>query len=348
MDTSSLKITPKILNIISEIDEFKGAFKGLQRISFDRLKALKRIATIESVGASTRIEGAKLSDREVEIVFSQLNKESFRSRDEEEVAGYAFACQEIFDNFKNIPFSENSIKQMHSWLLKYVKKDQHHLGKYKNTPNKIEAFSETGKSLGILMETTSPFETPIQMEKLIIWTRKELKQKLLHPLLVIAIFNVVFLHIHPFQDGNGRLSRLLISFLLLQQGYDYIPYSSLENIVEHSKESYYISLRETQKTLKSKNINFEPWIDFFLTCLLKQKKLLEERLIHEKLLHKNLPSLSLQIVKLIKEHGKLSLKDLEILTKANVNTLKKHLQNLVRKNYLSLNGKGRATWYSLP
>lgn len=347
LSISNLVITPEMLNIVSEIDEFKGAWALFGKLSPERLHALKKVATIESIGSSTRIEGAKLSDSEVEALLSCLDVNSFRSRDEQEVASYAFACEEIFANYQAIPFTENTIKQLHSWLLKYSDKDEFHRGEYKKLPNNIEAFDENGKSLGIIYETTSPFETPFKMQELIYWVRETLETKALHPLLVIGIFAVVFLAIHPFQDGNGRLSRCLTTLLLLKSGYQYVPYCSLESIIEENKESYYLSLRRTQQSLGKKTQDYNSWLLFFLRSLQKQKKILEEKVSREKLLHLHLPELSAKIMTLLSEHGKLSIVELQKITGANRNTLKKHLQDLVSSSQILLHGKTRGSWYTL-
>ncbi|WP_253303185.1 Fic family protein [Wolbachia endosymbiont of Phyllotreta cruciferae] len=243
-DISKIVITPEMLKLVAEIDEFKGAWQLFGNLAPERLQMLKKIATIESIGSSTRIEGARLSDREVEQLLSKLDTRSFRSLDEREIAGYAYVCEEVFQNFNKMPFTENTIKQFHIWLLQFSYKDQRHMGEYKKFPNHVEAFDESGKSLGIVFETASPFETATQMQELIYWTSQQLEVKSLHPLLIIGIFIVTFLAIHPFQDGNGRLSRILITFLLLKLGYIYVPYSSLES----NKESYYLALRCTQQS----------------------------------------------------------------------------------------------------
>jgi Fic family protein len=348
IDISSLIITPEMLAIIAEIDEFKGAWKLLGRLAPERLQALKKVATIESVGSSTRIEGAKLSDSDVEKLLSNLNTRSFRSRDEQEVGGYAVVCEEIFNNFEHIPFTENIIKQLHAWLLQYSTKDQRHRGEYKKFPNHVETFDPQGKSLGVVFETTPPFETPFKMQELVHWTREALETKSLHPLLVIGIFIVEFLAIHPFQDGNGRLSRILTTLLLLKAGYLYVPYSSLESVIEDNKESYYLALRRTQKTLGTEHQNFNPWLIFFLRSLQKQKRLLEQKIAREKILAMELPELSEQIIKLLQEHGRLSTAELIKLTKISRNTLKKYLTELTEAQHIIRHGKGRSTWYTLP
>lgn len=347
IDLQTVIITPQILNLIAEIDEFKGSWQFIKRIAPNRLSQLKKIATIESIGSSTRIEGAKLTDKEVKLLLSDINKKSFENRDEQEVAGYAYACEMITEHFENMRFSESLIKQIHTWVLKYSLKNERHRGCYKHLPIHIEAFSTTGKSLGILFETTSPLETPIKMQELIEWTQEALTNKSLHPLLIIALFVVIFLAIHPFQDGNGRLSRLLTTLLMLQNGYSFAPYSSLESIIEANKESYYQALQITQKAWQNDMPDWNPWLQFFLQGLQRQKRHLEIKISREFSLMKELSPLSRSILELLKEHGQLGIKDLEILTKANRNTIKKTLSSLVRDSYIVLNGTGKGSWYTL-
>jgi Fic family protein len=232
MKTHSLQITPEILKIIAEIDEFKGSWKAIKSITPEKLEVLRHVATIESIGSSTRIEGVKLTDKEIEEILGKIGKTSFKTRDEQEVVGYAETMETIFSNFAEIPLTENYLKQLHAFLLRHSDKDERHRGHYKKLNNHVEAFDATGKSLGIIFKTATPFDTPRKMEQLLYWTNETLKDKSIHPLLAIGVFNVVFLAVHPFQDGNGRLSRVLSTLLLLRSGYSYVPYSSLESIIE--------------------------------------------------------------------------------------------------------------------
>ncbi len=340
-------ITAEILGFIAEIDEFKGAWLEWGKLAPDRLSTLKKIATIESIGSSTRIEGATLSDREVESVLKCIDTRSFQSRDEQEVAGYAKTFEMISDNCASIPFTENVIKQMHMQMLEFSDRDERHRGEYKKIPIRIEAFDGLGKSIGVIFETTSPIETPLKMSELILWTQTALGEKVLHPLLVISLFVVIFLAIHPFQDGNGRLSRLLTMMLMLKCGYNYVPYSSLESIIEANKESYYLALQQTQKSWQNHNPNWTPWVIFFLRCLHRQKKHLEVKVLREKMLLEQRSSLSGDIVDLILAHGRLRISEIEALTKVNRNTLKKTLSALVRSNRIKMRGKGKGVVYSL-
>lgn len=342
----SLIITPEMLNLIAEIDEFKGAWLQTGRLSPDRLSALKRVATIESIGSSTRIEGAKLSDNEVNVLLAGIDTKTFQTRDEQEVAGYAFVCEQIYNHYPLFTLTENTIKQLHTWLLQYTEKDERHRGEYKKIPIRIEAFDSNGKSLGIIFETTSPFETPIKMQQLIAWANDAFEKKNFHPLIITGIFIVLFLAIHPFQDGNGRLSRLLTTFLMLKNGYLYSTYSSLESVIEANKEGYYQALQRTQKGWQNHQPDWNAWLLFFFHCLQRQKQHLDVKLARENILLKTLPSLSLQIIELLTAHGRLGISEIAVLTKANRNTLKKALATLVKENHIIRNGRGKASWYT--
>ena len=343
----TIQITPEILSLVARIDEFKGAWRTLGTLAPERLSALRRVATIESIGSSTRIEGSKLSDREVEQLLSNLEIKSFATRDEQEVAGYAELMNLVFSSWQDIPFTENHIKQLHQTLLRYSEKDTWHLGNYKINSNSVAAFDETGAQTGIVFQTASPFDTPRLMTELVAWVNQERETARLHPLLIIALCVVVFLEIHPFQDGNGRLSRALTTLLLLQAGYAYVPYSSLESVVEASKEAYYLALRQTQGTIRTEAPNWQPWLLFFLRSLAEQVRRLEKKVEREKIVVAVLPTLSLQIVEFAREHGRITMGEAIKLTGASRNTLKQHFRALVARNHLEQHGSGRGVWYGL-
>ena len=348
INTTSITITPDLLVLIAEVDEFKGAWRALGTLAPERLSALRRVATIESIGSSTRIEGSRLSDREVEILLANLEIKAFATRDEQEVAGYAAVMETVFAAWQDIAFTENHVRQLHRDLLVYSEKDAWHRGSYKATPNSVAAFDEAGKQIGIVFETASPFDTPRRMEELIAWLNEARTERVLHPLLIVAIFVVVFLEIHPFQDGNGRLSRVLTTLLLLQAGYAYVPYSSLESVIEQSKEGYYLALRQTQGTIRSDAPDWQPWLRFFLRAMQQQMRRLASKVEREKLLLAAMPDLALRIVDQAREHGRVTMSGAVTLTGASRNTLKEHLRMLVERRHLVQHGVGRGTWYSLP
>jgi len=344
---ASIQITPEILALISELDEFKGAWRALGTLAPDRLSALRRVATIESIGSSTRIEGSKLSDREVEKLLSNLEIKNFDTRDAQEVAGYADTMELVFASWGEITVTENHVKQLHRDLLKYSEKDAHHRGNYKTQSNSVAAFDDTGKQVGIVFETATPFDTPRLMTEAVDWVRESLETRKLHPLLVTAIFIVVFLEIHPFQDGNGRLSRILTTLLLLRAGYAYVPYSSLESVIEQSKEGYYLALRQTQGTIRTDTPNWQPWVLFFLRALQQQMKRLAKKVEREKIILSAMPELSLRIVEYAREHGRVTIGDMVKLTGTSRNTLKQHFRQMQEKGHLVLHGSGRGAWYAL-
>lgn len=347
INTASLEVTNEILSLIAEIDEFKGAWRAIGRIAPERLTSLRRVATIESIGSSTRIEGARLTDREVEKLLSNIEIRSFASRDEQEVAGYADVMETIFSSWDAIEITENYIRQLHRDLLQYSHKDERHRGTYKTLPNHVEAFDADGKSLGVVFQTASPFDTPRLMTELIEWTRTALTKRDIHPLLVIAVFVVVFLEIHPFQDGNGRLSRILTTLMLLKTGYAYVPYSSIESIIERTKEAYYLALRQTQGTIRTERPDWQPWVVYFLKVLERHKDYLQRKIERERLILGDLPELSVQIMELAREHGRVTVSDAARAAGANRNTIKDHIRALQAAGHLTRHGAGRGSWYSL-
>lgn len=348
LKTDTIQITPELLTLIAEIDEFKGAWRALGTLAPERLKALRHVATIESIGSSTRIEGSKLSDREVERLLDNLEIRKFSTRDEQEVAGYAEVMETVYQSWQAISITENHLKQLHRDLLRYSEKDQRHRGEYKTLRNDVGAFDTDGNMIGVVFETASPFDTPRRMSELVTWLKTCRDNASLHPLLVVAIFIVVFLEIHPFQDGNGRLSRILTTLLLLQAGYTYVPYSSLESIIEHSKEGYYLALRQTQSTLRAGNPDWQSWLLFFMRAMQQQKRRLASRVEREKLVLAALPELAVSIIDHARQHGRVTIGDMIRATGASRNTLKEHFRRLQEQGHLVRHGTGKGSWYALP
>lgn len=339
-------ITAEMLKLIASLDEFKGQWRAFKRLSRDQLSQLKKVATIESIGSSTRIEGSKLSDQQVATLLSGLKIQEFKSRDEEEVAGYAAAMDTVFESFEHISVTENHIRQLHRTLLQFSGKDERHRGDYKSLDNHVAAFDEHGKELGIVFETASPFETPFAMQRLVDWVIEAERDGDLHPLLITGIFVVWFLAIHPFQDGNGRLSRVLTTLLLLRYGYSYVPYASLESVIEENKEFYYKALRKTQSTLRGNTPDWGSWLVFFLRCLVRQKENLNAKIRIEQNRVEASSPLAAAVIQMLDGTDRITLAEAVKATGGNRNTLKAKIAELVDAGLLTRHGRGRGVYYT--
>lgn len=272
LDKRIKNLPTPLYRALTQIDELKGQWVGGAQLNPQALGRLKRSTLITSSGASTRIEGAKLSDEDIEKLMRGLSMQKFADRDKQEVKGYYELLENVFAAWEKIPLTENTIKHLHNELLKYVEKDKRHRGEYKRTENRVEMINEAGESVGVLFDTTPAYLTPKEMQELVEWTQEALQSRRYHPLLIIGSFLVEFLQIHPFQDGNGRLSRVLTNLMMLQAGYPYVPYVSHEKIIEDNKADYYLALRQSQRTFKGKNETVVPWLEFFFGALLAQAR----------------------------------------------------------------------------
>lgn len=345
---ASLDINPQILRLIARLDEFKGTWRVSDTDTFEPMTSLRRVATIQSVGSSTRIEGSRLSDAAVEKLLARLDLKRFETRDEQEVAGYAETMELVSRSWQEITPTENHIRQLHRDLLRYSEKDLHHRGDYKKQGNSVAAFNDAGKQVAVVFETASPFDTPRLTQEAVQWLEAETKNDLLHPLLLIAIFIVVFLEIHPFQDGNGRLSRILTTLLLLRAGYTFTPYSSLERVIEQNKEGYYLALRQTQATIRSGEPDWQPWVLFFLRSLQQQVTPLMKVLEQGRSAFTSMPRISAQIMAEVQQNRRVTMSEMVERTGTSRNTLKQHFRRLVQDGHVVLYGNGRGAWYSVP
>ncbi|MAG44947.1 AsnC family transcriptional regulator [bacterium] len=339
----AIQQSPQILIKISQIDEFKGRWKGELNLSPKILKRLRHAILVASTGASTRIEGSKMSDQEIENLLQGLKTTKLENRDSQEVAGYSKLLKLIFEGFKKIKFSESAILHFHKILLQYSEKDKNHLGNYKKTSNAVIAKDLQGKEV-ILFNPTAPYLTSKEMQELVDWTLSAFQEKQIHPLLIIGYFVYEFLSIHPFQDGNGRLSRVLNVFFLLKQGYNYALYASLEKIIEDNKSEYYLSLRLSQKNRKTKAENILSWLNFFLDVLIKQTQVAQELLDQKKKEDLLSPKQSM-VLELIRKYKSSKIQDLESKTKILRPTLKQVLGRLVDLGLIQMKGQGRASYY---
>lgn len=271
-DKRITSLSSEILELIRQIDGLRGQWAEGANLDRQVLTRLRKSVLVTSTGASTRIEGSELSDEDVEKLMRGLSLKRFRSRDAQEVQGYYELLTNVFNSYQSIPFSEGTIKFFHRELLKHAEKDTLHRGEYKKKENRVEMVNAAGDSIGVLFDTTPAYLTDKEMLELIEWTQQAILERKFHPLLIIGSFIVEFLAIHPFEDGNGRLSRILTNLLLLQHSYAYMPYVSHEKIVEDNKAEYYLALRQSQRTFKSVSADITPWMRFFLNVLLTQSR----------------------------------------------------------------------------
>lgn len=335
----------RVMQLIASIDEYRGKWNVVEKRENRYLKELRRIATIESIGSSTRIEGATMTDEEVQKLLKDVKITKFKTRDEQEVIGYYEVLELVFDNFSEIQLSESYIKQLHQLLLKHSDKDQRHRGGYKNLPNKVVATYPTGEQKTIFA-TTEPALVEGEMFELIEWTNLQWNEKTIHPLIVLAIFIYEFLSIHPFQDGNGRLSRLLTTLFLLKQGYEFMQYISFENHIEKHKKAYYDTLMTTQRKRITQDDVIDKWLLFFLESL----KTLTEKLDRKYDVFKQKGGYLNQRQKMLKEfiveQKTVKIADLAIaFPDISPNTLKKDLQYLRDEQIISMVGQGKGTVY---
>ncbi len=338
-----IKISNKILLRIAEIDELKGKWSGSLALNPRILGQLKRSVIITSAGSSTRIEGSKMTDNEVDRFLRGLNRKTPKGRDEEEVAGYADILGRIFDHYDTLKITEGGVFHLHDLMLKFSKKDKFHRGKYKTKDNTV-AIVEKGEIKKILFKPTPPWLVKKEMDDVLSWLHENVKKRDIHPLVIISNFIFEFLAIHPFEDGNGRLSRALTNLMLLQQGYKFIPYVSLEEIIESRQSEYYISLRQTQKNHKTDDENIEPWLLFFLDCILEQTKQ-ALKLVDGNDPTKLLSEIQKQIYNQFISDSELSVSKIQNKTQISLGTVKQALSRLVEHRLIERLGRGRSTRY---
>jgi len=335
----------RIMQYIAAIDEYRGKWNVIEKRENRYLKELRRIATIESTGASTRIEGATMTDDEIQNLLKDVKITKFVTRDEQEVVGYYDVLEIIHDNFSGIKLSENYIKQLHNLLLKHSSKDMRHRGRYKSMSNKVVATYPSGKQK-VIFETSEPAFVESEMYELIEWTNQQWNEKAIHPLIVLAVFIYEFLSIHPFQDGNGRLSRLLTTLFLLKQGYDFMQYISFENYIEANKKIYYDALMSAQRKRITKSDIIDKWVLFFLEGLKTLTEKLDKKYDVFKQKGGYLNDRQKQVKEFIIEHKTVKFSDLTLaFPDISPNTLKKDLQYLRNEQIISAVGQGKGTVY---
>jgi len=329
-----------------KIDRLKGQWISGAKLSPQVLGRLKKSVLVTSTGASTRIEGSKMSDEDIERMIRGIYIQNFQNRDKQEVKGYYELLLNVFSSWKTIKFSESTIKHFHKELLKYVDKDKEHRGEYKKIENKVHMVNELGESVGILFDTTKAYLTPKEMQELAEWTIAALEKQSYEPLIVIGNFLIEFLNIHPFKDGNGRLSRILTNLLLLKSGYLFIPYISHEKLIEDNKPEYYISLRKSQKTLRTKKPDISYWLSFFLDIILKQSQMAVE-LLSEENIEKLLSKKQLLVWDYIQSVEEAAPLEIAKETKVKRPTVNQVLVKLLQLKKIERIGLGRGTRYRI-
>lgn len=344
-----LETVPRELELLAtEIAVKSGRWSGGANLSPQILNRLKRAALITSAGASTRIEGSSLSDDEIRSMIGGLKWQNMKDRDTQEVKGYYELLSLIYDNYQDIRITENNILEFHARLLKYSDKDERHKGSYKHVENSVSMTDEKGREIAVLFETAPAWQTPDQTRELIDWYNETINDPKYHKIIAIAAFVVHFLKIHPFQDGNGRLSRVLTDLLMLKAGYDYVPYVSLEKIVENNKAEYYIALRGSQVTFDTDHESIELWTKFFLGIALAQANE-ALGLLHISRLEQNLSENQGVVWQYFKDHpdDSVSVRALTAETGVNRETVKQSVGKLLNLKVIERFGAGRATHYKV-
>ncbi len=339
------KTSQEIIKLIGFIDSFKGKWSQLEGKQSNYLKELKLVATIESIGSSTRIEGAKMSNEEVSDFVSSINITSFKTRDEEEVFGYYGTLNSILDSFDSIAISKNNIHHLHKSLLNKSSKDYRHKGQYKTLSNKVVANYPGGKQK-VIFNTTEVHLVENEMENIIEWTNRMIINEEIHPLITIATFVYEFLSIHPYQDGNGRLSRLLTTLLLLRSKYDFVQYASIEYEIEKRKKDYYKALMNGQKNRYKKSENIKEWILFFLSTLQSTIQKLEENYLAIKDKNSYLNNRQQEVLAFIVGNEPVKISDIiNGLEGHSPYIMKKDVRYLIDEGLIKMIGKGKATIY---
>lgn len=336
-----LKIDWKLINLISEIDRFDANWTAIERREGQSLKELKNIATVRSVGASNRIEGNRMSDEEVDVLLQQIDITKLTDRDSQEVVGYFEVLDLISESYENISVTESHIKSLHNNLMKYSTKDEWHKGNYKLHSNAVEASLPDGTRQIIFQTTEAGFATEDAIRALLNWYNSETE---VHTLIKVASFVYDFLSVHPFQDGNGRLSRLISTLLLLKNGYKWIQYVSFEHEIENRKNEYYQVLRSCQAQRPNEDITV--WIQFFLNCLANiQSQLLTK--LQKSGMETQLSPKEKSIYSIIQNRPNIQSGEISERLAIPAPTVKRILSELLNKGLIEKQGNGRNVSYTI-
>lgn len=336
-----LNIDWKLINLISEIDRFDANWTAIERKEGQILKELKSIATVRSVGASNRIEGNNMSDEEVDVLLQKIDITKLTDRDSQEVVGYFDVLDLISESYEKINLTESQIKSLHNSLLKYSVKDEWHKGSYKVHSNAVEASFPDGTRQIIFQTTEAGLATENAIRQLLNWYNSETE---VHPLIKVASFVYDFLSVHPFQDGNGRISRLISTLLLLKNGYKWIQYVSFEHEIENRKNEYYQVLRSCQAQRPNEDVTV--WIQFFLSCLSNIQSQLMTKL-HKSGMETQLSPKGKSIFTIIQNRPNIQSGEIAEKLAIPAPTVKRILSDLLNKGLIEKQGSGRSVSYTI-
>ena len=341
---------PQMVAILAAIDEIRGVFRVGLRMTPQAVIGLRKSVLVTSAGSSTRIEGSKLSDEEVKKIMQGLSIQKFTDRDSQEVQGYLETLENVFDDYKDLPLRESVITSLHKELLKYSTKDDLHRGEYKHKENIVGILDAEGGVAKIMFETTPAYLTPKEMNELVLWTAEAFEKERFHPLLIIANFIIEFLKIHPFEDGNGRLSRILTNLLLLRAGYPFVEYVSHEQIIEQRKDQYYLALRASQQTFWTQNKpvgeqeTIAPWLNFFLS-IVKEQATKSLTLVEESAHDDTLSPKQSEVLEYFSKVAEAGPGEIAAATGVLLPTVRKALDRLIELGKVKRVGRGRGTRY---
>ena len=333
-------LTPQIVSLLTTIHEFKGRQTLFIEANSDKLLDLLEIAKIQSTEYSNKIEGIYTSDDRLKQIV--LDKTMPKTRSENEIAGYRDVLNTIHANYEYIPIIPSMLLQLHRDLYKFS--GEGYGGKFKSSDNIIAEVGRNGKK-SIRFKPVPAWQTAESINDLCSAFNEIIESENVDSLLLIPMFILDFLCIHPFDDGNGRMSRLLMLLLLYRSGYIVGKYISLEKIIENSKESYYEVLKESSYGWHENENNYEPFGRYTLGIIVSAYREFESRVI---LVSKVNVSKSERISEIIKGHiGKITKSEImKLCPDISQTTVQRTLNNLLENGQITKIGGGRYTSYT--
>ncbi len=339
-DYSSLsdrKWDNEIINYLSQIHEYKGRQAYYIQNKSSELKRLVEVAKVQSTEASNSIEGIRTTETRLRQIMNE--RTTPRNRDEKEIAGYRDALNIIHENFEYIPLTPNFILQLHKIVFQHT--DSSFGGSFKDVQNYISATDESGSRF-TLFTPLSPYETPTAIQEICDEYNRTIGEGKVDPLLIIPVFIHDFLCIHPFLDGNGRMSRLLTTLLLYRSGYEIGKYISLEAKIAKTKDAYYDALEISQDGWHEQKDDPTAFIKYLLGTIIAAYRDLDDRI-------RIVSPTSYETVKKAVDSkiGKFTKKDiLGLCPSLSASTVERHLKKLTIEGYISKYGAGKNTFYA--